>query len=619
MNKKVSTLLTVGLMLGGSLLSSSAFAADVKPEQFTGAIKNWVFSLNNLPEDVKAAVLRDGGLVELTGDVTISTNDQGGHPANFVVLPEGITLTSADKNEKVLFKGNILVAGENVAISNLKFTDNIENWNTGGWHQSYITVFADNVNITNNEFVGKENPGTYNDAVILLPQSEVVNYNVQGNTFTGLNHSTNALSSAIKVSLDSKGQYLSADPSDIYDALSAVLKNKKGWTDGKTGKGKSTSIPTEGLGSFDANTFGEGNAVNLLVSTSGEYTTANFGKLVNPNALKEVIESASDNLQIMFEDATVAELQNVISSANTTGKNLVVTTKTGKRNIVIGEGKVENDFGFTTVKAAGAYVEIAKDKTYTLMVGDEFVSADEDGKTVMSGTETYWSVSCPNEGVYSFTSSDGAKLTAADKYTEFEIENIEGATTFKLKVGGKYVGEGFALVGEKKALVFGAHEVTSSIGISAADLNAVNEGSFSIDYRFDANHVAEINPFSGEVKAFDYNGRVFFATSWPESANSKNTLSDSEFEKCVFIVATLDNKWNINNLRESGEGAKFTEVQGDRLLFGVTDNDLKAGKYSINNAGFTVTQNPVSKKYTLKLNGSLSYLDDNNKLLKFLI
>ena len=158
-----------------------------------------------------------------------------------------------------------------------------------------------------------------------------------------------------------------------------------------------------------------------------------------------------------------------------------------------------------------------------------------------------------------------------------------------------------------------AVEATVGNAVDMAEaMNKVNEGSFSIDYRFDNNNIAEVNPFSGNVKAFAYGTKVYFATSWPASLNNVDVIPDEDtFKKCVFIVATLENAWNINNLREAGEGARFTEVKGDRLLASVDADDLKAGKYSRNNAAFDVTLNPVNDKYSLSLS-DMSYLKDNS-------
>ena len=135
-----------------------------------------------------------------------------------------------------------------------------------------------------------------------------------------------------------------------------------------------------------------------------------------------------------------------------------------------------------------------------------------------------------------------------------------------------------------------AVEATVGNAVDMAEaMNKVNEGSFSIDYRFDNNNIAEVNPFSGNVKAFAYGTKVYFATSWPASLNNVDVIPDEDtFKKCVFIVATLENAWNINNLREAGEGARFTEVKGDRLI-AVSADDLKAGRYTRTNAAFDVT------------------------------
>ena len=625
MNKKVSTLLTVALTLGGSLLSSSAFAEKVDSEQFTDALgKGLVLDVDALTKD---------GVIELTEDVNL----EGRHldqtikrDLPFFIVDKPVKITSANGNT-VTIKGNVVVAADGVEISGLNFKtpSTVDRFGgMGSWFSSLVSVFADNVIIKNNTFDGTANRNVgFREAIVIYPQNSDVEYSINENVFKGFTAiAENAqLNGAIKINLNTCNLGNSHNPEsgkDTYAYKAIKSLNKKGIIDMKTETGEKTASPYIDIYALnDANDFEGGNSSNILVFEDNYGDQGNFISGVifdelskDSKTLKAVLGAKKDNVQIVVKDITVAQLQHIITTNKVEG-NAVFTSLKDRVNVVVGEGKA--DYKFVNVKAEGAYDAItdkSAGKSYTLKLNGEYLQSD----LTIDETPAYWNVSCPQEGVYAFTSTDGKKLTAGDgKYAQFEVVSGNTNNIFNLKVGKQYVGAGFVLVDEADdALDFGAHEVISSTPIFAEALNAVNEGSFSIDYRFDDDNVAEVNPFSGDVKAFDYAGKVFFATSWPESANSESWLNDSEFEKSVFIVATLDNKWNINNLKKDGEGAKFTEVQGKYLLPNPTTDDLKAGKYDRDNAAFTVTQNPVSKKFTLKLDGELSYLDKDNKLAR---
>ena len=188
MNKKFSTLLTVGLLTGGALFSY-VDAKDVAPAAFINAIgEGNVLDLTSLE-------LGNDKVIALTGDVDLypaaaqQANKETPKTPSYVIIKDaGITLTSSGSVAN-LFKGRIVIAAEDVTVSGLKLQNNLSQAVLGGfWNNTSITIFADKATITGNELSASVNDGNTTNivnGVILYPQSGEVAYTVKGNKFTG--------------------------------------------------------------------------------------------------------------------------------------------------------------------------------------------------------------------------------------------------------------------------------------------------------------------------------------------------------------------------------------------------------------------------------------------------
>ena len=145
---------------------------------------------------------------------------------------------------------------------------------------------------------------------------------------------------------------------------------------------------------------------------------------------------------------------------------------------------------------------------------------------------------------------------------------------------------------------------------TAAELNLLGNGTFALTYKD-----ATVTPFDGEMKAFEVeagdaatvgvDAGTYLATSWGSLTGDKITTK-AEFQKCTFIALDSYKNWSINDLKNAGEGYKFTTVSGKKLMTNasIALADMKKGYVSSANAAFTVTEkDPINAagSYTLSL------------------
>ena len=146
--------------------------------------------------------------------------------------------------------------------------------------------------------------------------------------------------------------------------------------------------------------------------------------------------------------------------------------------------------------------------------------------------------------------------------------------------------------------------------MTAAGLNELGNGSFALTYKD-----ATVTPFDGEIKAFEVSSTsastigvdagIYLATSWGSLTGDAITTA-ANFQKCTFIALDSYKNWSINDLKNDGEGYKFTTVSGKKLMKNASIElaDMKKGYVSSANAAFTVTEkDPINAagSYTLSL------------------
>lgn len=175
------------------------------------------------------------------------------------------------------------------------------------------------------------------------------------------------------------------------------------------------------------------------------------------------------------------------------------------------------------------------------------------------------------------------------------IKNAAGAITFTTTSGNIYLYS----VAEKE--------------MAAAELNTLGNGTFALTYKD-----ATVNPFGGEIKAFDVTSGAgvtagtYLATSWGNLMGDEIT-TPADFQKCTFIALDSYKNWSINDLKADGEGYKFTTVSGKKLKNAPSAAEMKSGYVAAGNANFVITEkDPVdgAGSYILSLKGAATFLNE---------
>ncbi|WP_304249250.1 DUF6383 domain-containing protein [Parabacteroides gordonii] len=519
MNKKFSTLLTAGLLVGGSLFVP-VNATDVTPKQFTDAIKSNVLSI----EDLKKALTDFDGKIELTGDVDLSTGDQA---VKYVVITDKDIVLTAAKDAKVTFTGRVVIGTEGVTVSGLKFVNSPETGIGGYWQKTAITAFANKVTITGNTFTAAANPATLTNGVVLYPQKEKVEWTVSGNTFEGLNKVVDSkwYSSAIQVYQGTAGEVKAGDP--LKDSKLLGVNVESGTAD------NATPVIKEGLNAAtlaSGNTF-ENCAADVFVRNNVELAagaSTEAAYVSNPEssaneavkaALKDAISTIAENGSISFA-GTAAEL-NELLKAETGLANVAISTEdqvvvTGIKYMPQEQIKVTSSntiFNLAAKTVDGAY--------YLLVKAGEASSAQADSVLVMdNGAPKFVALA----SVTATQLAEPANLWKVE--TKTAIKTVDYTFTNKaeepytLKVNGETVLRALGNVAYDKGVAFElAQDPTSAAPIvgtahyfglytadvyqlSASDLNWFEKDGFSVTI---APEGVKGNPFAGHLTPMKWN------------------------------------------------------------------------------------------------------------------
>ena len=411
MNKKFSTLLTVGLLTGGTLFSY-VDAKEISAETFVGAIgENGVLNVSELDLDTDG-VIELAGEVNLYDDGTSQANTEAKKKLSYVIIKDdGVTLTSFGKEAKV-FKGRIVIAAEGVTVNNLKLQNNIAKAVTGGfWNNTSITVFADKATITGNELTATVNEGNTTNIVngiVLYPQSKEVAYTIGKNEFSNFSQKAfDAFGYWYSIACQ---VYQNAQRAELEDTPLALdeLKNKKGVA-------SKSAVIAKGLDAkaiVNANKF-SGNDANVIVRNGIEvFADADGNRVDNPDhvvefayltkAAEEETESASFKSEptkmniSAFEAALMDAVVNGNASTVLTVENATPTEITATIKKVVDEAKTATDAVVTTKALSEAAVLINTvddngNETGAVALGDVAapagtvqVSISETGETVVA-------------------------------------------------------------------------------------------------------------------------------------------------------------------------------------------------------------------------------------------
>ncbi|KKB58567.1 DUF6383 domain-containing protein [Parabacteroides gordonii] len=520
MNKKFSTLLTAGLLVGGSLFVP-VNATDVTPTQFTAAIKSNVLSI----EDLKEALTDFDGKIELTGDVDLST---GNPTVKYVVITDEDIVLTAAKDKEVTFTGRVVIGAEGVTISGLKFVNNPETGIGGYWQKTAIAAFASKVTITGNTFTAGNNPVTLTNGVVLYPQNEKVEWTVSGNTFEGLNKVVDKwYSSAIQVYQGTAGEVKAGDP--LKDSGLLGVNVESGPAD------NATPIIKEGLNAAtlaSGNTF-ENCAADVFVRNNVELAagaSTEAAYVSNPEAsaneavkaaLKDAISTVAENGSINFA-GTAAELNDLLK-AETDLANVAITTEdqivvTGIKYMPQEQIKVTSDdvlFNLAAKTVDGAYYLLVKagenasssaqaDSVLILNNGaPEFVAVAGVTATQLADPANYWKVETK-------TAIKTVDYTFTNKADEPYTLKVNGETVLRALGNVAYdKGVAFELAQDpttKAPIVGAAHYFglyTADVyQLSASDLNWFEKDGFSVTI---APEGVKGNPFAGHLTPMKWN------------------------------------------------------------------------------------------------------------------
>ena len=637
-----------GIMLAGSAFST-ANATKVTQAQFKGAITNNVLSVNALKGTLEKAGLTWDGKIELSEAVTLDAVESVNAPKQYVIINEKDLVLTSFGAEKQTFTGRIVVADENVTISNLKVTHNVPAQAWGGFlNNTTITVFADKAAITDNEITGTVE-GSVNcvNGIVVYPQTENVNYTIEGNTLKGFSKtvedSDNApggawYSSAVQVY---QGAKKPANSSGDGDSFPAVLQGLNGVKENsKTAILKEGAAATLAAAINTKNTF-DGNDADVFVRVNLEGSDGGAAKASTIDAAY-VSNTTTDGVKAALKDAakakavinfagTAEELQKLAGDNVFTGEGYAnAAVACSDVNVLYGDA--ENPQNGQDAIINGLPAAIAKVGDYTLIESETseyclliltnqnnipyVVYADADGKGSVKdfGTDgklsdyatdpnALWKMS---KGVdvdgriyYSFKNQNDKELKANVSNATGDAIWANKGKFFALNNVPYHKGVGFAINGgtlevTTPSTTFGLYTAGYNT-LSVEDLKWFEKDGFSVTIKhqndkgeFKKEDIAG-NPFVGHLKVVEYAGNNKFVEATSEFEDGKLVEADKDFylmnAEGKLIVAQ---KYASSGSNSAQNTYTFTTVTAQALSH---DIEKKEGKY------FGVFQAEVSAKY----------------------
>ncbi len=343
MNKKFSTFLTAGLLIGGSLFSY-VDAKDIKGDALAGQVN----------ESTRVLAFDNDLSYTLTSDCDLKNEI-------LVIQTQGATLDGGGKT----FKGRIVVNAEGVTIKNLTLTSKSDGY--GYWQKNGISVFADKVTITNVDFTAPKSSTTNayvgNSLVIYPKTGKSVSYEISGNTFSaGLKTSDGYTSAGILVAA---GSVTERDGDPISGSKSgAEITDKK----------------------FDLIKVANGNTFEscwldyALTSTEGKYQVAKVTPSGKIGALKDMVPDLVNNAaddHTLIIDAAVADVET--HAKKITDKNVAI--QCSDANLLLGKGKAPNNGKPSLLSnVAPLQKEVAGAKLYESATGEYAMLIMRSGK-----------------------------------------------------------------------------------------------------------------------------------------------------------------------------------------------------------------------------------------------
>ena len=487
MNKKFSTLLTAGLLVG----SASLFNVDAKvvtPKEFKAAIeKDGTLNVEKLK-------LPEGDLkVELSKDVDITSVG-----APLIIKTKGLTITEASGKE-VVFTGRFAIEADDVTISGLEIKHHVPSTSTSSsYEKNAINVVAKSATITGNTIVCTSEGDKLANGIVIFPTAADAKYKVSGNT--------------IKNSNSSEGQWTSAA---IQVAEGATNPNSE----------TSKVLDDFDVTSISDNTF-EDCAADYIYSdrTSGTnvYKAAQVtpieakdGSIVNADYVAALV-TASEDGEGMYFNGTAEQLAKALKAENVTE---AVAIETNDGPIVSGVAQLQptitlgNDDVYNLVEELpsedeyfvlalysegyGSYVVTYKDGKAAATKVDDVDGIDETGLWKMNQYSD-------KDGDYTFyfTNKAGDKLKVGDK----DFFQSEGKAPYNKGVVFEMDGDDLT---DTNLRYFGLYK-SALHTLTAGQLKDIEGDGFSITI---SPKDLVGNPFEGRLTPMNWSGREFIETT----------------------------------------------------------------------------------------------------------
>ena len=440
MNKKVLTLCAAMLLSGSSLVYASDYV-----NKWTW---DWQTELSEFTTGKPVTLSEDGLTMTVNGDVVYL--DQ----RNFLLIDKDNFVLDGNNH---VWKGRIVITGENVTIKNFKNIDyeNVMVYGATGEdgtvieNKSAITVFAGSVNIENNIITVSSTSADDNhvaNGITIYPTSATPKYNITGNTILNANE------------IAAGDETWPASPAfgiEIIGNISGGTDNGYTYFESKSGKSSVTITDFSGI-NLEGTTVENSATDYAYIEASGkipsETKDGDVYKVVeieanenNAEAIKKALKNAADNATIKF-DGTSEQLATILGDTEVTA-DVAVQCAGDETNVLFGTpDKVENgwpsEFKGMADATWGDYVNMQADGTkdnVVLIIDGYAVKAiqDEDGNVTYS------------LGEYLPSSTDENNLPSQYHFTLTPYEYAPGKYELRIKDSyGKWfeVGNDFVTV-----------------------------------------------------------------------------------------------------------------------------------------------------------------------------
>lgn len=498
MNKKFSTLLTVGLLIGGSLFNMDAKV--VAPADFLSAIEGDSLKVDalNLGDDLK---------IELSGDVNIVATPTGQSSApttngHLIIKRPGLTITK-ESGKDVTFTGRFAIEADGVTVDGLKITHHVT-VNNGTYWKTAITVVAKSATVTNNTITCTSESDKLANGITIFPTAKDAAFTVKDNTIKNAN--------------SSEGQWTSS-AIIVAEGISAPNGGTSAVLDDFDVTSISNNTYDKCAADYVYKDYTAGVAHSYKAAQITPVVGAN-GSITNTNYVKAIVENSDKGAGMVF-NGTAEQLNKALNSLSTpVDVNVAIATKDGA--VVTGIKYMPKDeievtsantiFNLAAKPVDGAY--------YLLVKAGEASSAQADSVLVMDN-------GAPKFVALAAVTAD--QLADPANYwkvaTKTAIETVDYSFTNKaeepytLKIGDETIVRALGNVAYNNGVAFALAQDNSSAPIvgsahyfglytadvyqlSAKDLNWFEKDGFSVTI---APAGVKGNPFAGHLTPMVWN------------------------------------------------------------------------------------------------------------------